>query len=58
MPRLSTETTASLRKSCEAALLAVDTYNRAGTIFRSGGYIVLMVIAWTSLFQAIFFKKK
>jgi hypothetical protein len=58
VPRLSTETTNSLRKSREVALLAVETYNRPGTNFRSGAYIVLMVIAWTSLLHAIFFKRK
>src|ERR1700735_3569939 len=58
VPRLSFEATASLQKSRDAALLAVETYNRPGTVFRSGGYIVLMVIAWTSLLHAGFFKRK
>ena len=58
MPRLSIESTSGLRKSREAALLAVETYNRPSTIFRSGAYIVLMVIAWTALFHSIFFKRK
>ena len=47
-----------LQKAREAALLAVETYNRPGTAFRSGGFIVLMMIAWTALFHATFFKKK
>lgn len=47
----------SLEKSRDSALLAVETYNKPAVKFRSGGYIVLMVISWTSLFHAIFFKK-
>jgi hypothetical protein len=47
----------SLTKARESAILAIDTYNRAGTIFRSGAYIVLMVIAWTALFHAIFLRR-
>ena len=43
-----------LEKSREAALLAVEVYNKPNTTFRTGGYIVLMHIAWTSLFHAIF----
>lgn len=43
-----------LEKSREAALLAVEVYNKPNTAFRTGGYIVLMHIAWTSLFHAIF----
>ena len=43
-----------LEKSREAALLAVEVYNKPNTSFRTGGYIVLMHIAWTSLFHAIF----
>jgi hypothetical protein len=56
MPRHSNELRAHLDKARESALLAVETYNRPGTRFRSGGYIVLMCIAWTALFYAIFFK--
>ncbi len=58
MPRLPSEVVANVRKAREAALLAVETYNRPGTAFRSAGYIVLMVIGWTALFHAIFFKRK
>jgi hypothetical protein len=47
-----------LEKAKESAVAAVDCYNRCGTRFRSGSYIVLMCIAWTSLFHAIFFKRK
>lgn len=58
MPRYSTEVVANLHKAREAALLAVETYNRPWTAFRSAGYIVLMIVAWTALFHAIFFKKR
>ena len=47
-----------MEKSRDSALLSVETYNKPAIKFRSGGYIVLMVIAWTSLFHAIFFKRK
>jgi len=47
-----------LEKSVDSALLAVETYNKPAVKFKSGGYIVLMVISWTSLFHAIFFKQK
>ena len=48
----------ALEKAHDSALLAVEVYNKPGARFRSGGYIVLMVIAWTSLFHAIFFRRK
>ena len=47
-----------LEKAKESCLLAVDVYNKPRTTFRSGAYVVLMCIAWTSLFHAIFEKKK
>ena len=59
MPKVLPATTKrSLEKSIDAALLAIETYNKPAIKFRSGGFIVLMVIAWTSLFHAIFFKRK
>ena len=39
-------------------MLAVDVYNKPATAFRSGAYIVLMTIAWTSLFHAIFERRR
>lgn len=39
-------------------MLAVETYNKPATKFKSGGFIVLMCIAWTSLLHAIFIKEK
>jgi len=47
-----------LEKARESALMAVETYNKPATHFKSFGYIVLMVIAWTALFHAIFFRRK
>jgi hypothetical protein len=58
MPRLPDEVKTHLTKARESALLAVETYNRPGTNFRSGGFIVLMCIAWTALFHAIFFRRR
>lgn len=41
-------------KAREAAMNALDSYNRPNTIFRSEGFTIMMVIAWRSLFHAIF----
>ncbi len=54
MARLKREVSIHLEKARESAMLAVETYNRPRTAFRSGGYIVFMVIAWTALFHSIF----
>ncbi len=59
MPRcLPSEVRAHLDKAVESAILAVEVYNKPATKFRSGGYIVLMVVAWTALFHAIFLKRR
>lgn len=59
MPRgLPNNVKQCLEKSKDSALLAIETYNKPAIKFRSGGYIVLMVIAWTSLFHAIFYRNK
>jgi Protein of unknown function (DUF3644) len=55
---LPNEVAIHLEKGKESAVAAVDCYNRSGTKFRSGSYIVLMCIAWTSVFHAIFFMRK
>ncbi len=47
-----------LAKAKVSALQAVEIYNKPSAPFRSGGYVVLMVIAWTSLFHAAFFKRQ
>ncbi len=41
-------------KARQAAVLALDIYNRPGTEFRTEGYVVMMVVAWTAALQAIF----
>ena len=48
---------ALIEKARETALLAVETYNRPTATFRSGAYVVLMIIAWASLFHALFLRK-
>lgn len=48
----------NLEKAVDSALLAVEIYNKPAIKFKSGGYITLMVIAWTSLFHAIYYKRK
>jgi hypothetical protein len=46
-----------LTKARESALAAVEAYNRPTVSFRSGTYIVLMIIAWTSLLLAAFVRR-
>ncbi|MDE2821975.1 MAG: DUF3644 domain-containing protein [Chloroflexota bacterium] len=41
-------------KAQQSAMLALDVYNRPATQFRTEGYIVLMVVAWTAALHAIF----
>jgi hypothetical protein len=43
-------------KSLKSALLAVEIYNKPTIDYRTEGYIVMMTIAWTALFHAIFSK--
>lgn len=57
MKGLPLEVKALIAKARESAVLAVETYNRPSASFRSGAYIVLMVIAWTSLFHAVFLRR-
>jgi len=54
LPRRAKE---SVCKAREAALLAVEVYNKPAVTFRTGGFISLIVIAWTALFHAIFFRR-
>ena len=44
-------------KAHSSALQAVAAYNNPLSPFRSGAFIVLMVIAWTSLLLAVFIRK-
>ena len=54
MPRLPKKVKELLKKSCDCAICAVELYNKPATKFRSYGYIVMMNIAWLSLFHAFF----
>lgn len=59
MPRgLPKDVRIHLEKATDSAMLAVEVYNKPATKFRSGGFIVLMCIAWTSLFHAIFLRDR
>jgi hypothetical protein len=58
MPKAFPQTvTDNLEKSRSAALAAVDSYNRPGSRFRTEQYLVMIVIAWTALFHAIYYKR-
>ena len=56
-PELEEDIERLVIKARESALLALDIYNRPATMFKSEGFIVMMIIAWTSLLHAIFHKK-
>lgn len=56
--RLAQNTLDALAKSRDAAVAAVAAYNRPGPRFRTAEYIVLITIAWTSLFHAIFYDRR
>lgn len=43
-----------LDSSIDAALLAVEIYNKPRAPFRTQNFIVLMIVAWTRLFHAYF----
>lgn len=58
MPRTSKPVREHLEKSRSAALAAVEQYNRPTATFRTRTYVMLMTVAWTSLFHAIFYKRK
>jgi hypothetical protein len=53
LPRLVKD---HLEKARAAATAAVEAYNKPGTHFRTAHYIVLMTLAWTALFHAIFLR--
>ena len=46
-----------VKKARESVLLAIDIYNRPTASFKSEGFIVMIIIAFTSLLHAIFEKK-
>lgn len=47
----------NLEKARSAAIAAVEVYNRPGPRFRTAQYLVMIVIAWTALFHAIFYRR-
>lgn len=47
-----------LNQARDACLAAVDNYNRPGVAFRTRTFTILMTIAWTSLFHAIFYRQR
>ncbi len=53
-PQLNATVESLVQKARDSAILAVDVYNRPMTSFRSQGFTVMMIIAWTSLLHAIF----
>ena len=46
-----------IRKARESCLSAVAAYNYPVREFKTGTYIVLVIIAWTSLFHAIYYRR-
>jgi len=58
MPRLPLLVSTNLQKARDSAILAVEIYNKPAVQFKSGGFIILMIIAWTSLLHAVFFRDK
>jgi hypothetical protein len=46
-----------IEKAHNSALLAVEIYNKPLISYRTEGFIVMMMIAWTGLFHAIFQKQ-
>lgn len=58
MARLARAVTQQLEKARASALCAVDNYNRPGRSFRTRTFAILMVVAWTALFHAIFYRRK
>lgn len=48
----------NLEKCRESAIAAVDAYNRPGPRFRAAQYTVLIIIAWTAYFHAVFYRRR
>lgn len=47
----------NIAKCRNAALAAVDAYNRTGPRFRTAHFLVMIVIAWSAAFHAIFYSR-
>lgn len=57
MARLGADIKAHLEKATQAAVAAVEVYNRPGKQFRTAQYVIFIIIAWTALFHAVFFQR-
>jgi hypothetical protein len=57
MPRGVSRVRGLLEKARQAALEAVAAYNNPLASFKSGTYVVLMHVAWTALFLAMFHRR-
>lgn len=58
MPRGVSRSKQLVGKARHAALEAVAAYNNPLSPFKSGTYVVLIHVAWTALFHALFWKRK
>ena len=47
----------NIEKCQMSALAAVESYNRPGKRFRTAQFLVMIIIAWTALFHAIFYRR-
>ena len=54
---LPPEVEALILKARGSALLALQVYNNPTTVFRTEGFVVLMVIAWTAILHAVLKKR-
>lgn len=58
MPKgLSQAVKDNLEKCRASAVAAVEVYNRPGPRFRTAHFVVLIVMSWTALFHAIFYRR-
>lgn len=48
----------NLEKCQSTAIAAVEVYNKPGPRFRTAHYIVLIIMSWTALFHALFYKRR
>lgn len=47
----------NIEKCQSAAIASVEVYNRPGPRFRTAHFLVMVIIAWTALFHAIFYNR-
>lgn len=47
----------NLEKSRSAAIAVVAAYNRTSPKFRTAQYLIMIIISWTALFHAIFYRR-